>query len=97
MGEFDTTWSAADFGLKASPFAELQGGDLATNLALVDALLKGEAPEGLVDTIVLNAAVCLWLAGRVATVQEGLPLARETLLGGAVAAKISATREFFSR
>ncbi|MDB6128154.1 MAG: anthranilate phosphoribosyltransferase, partial [Verrucomicrobia bacterium] len=49
-------WSAADFGLDTSPFAHLQGGDLATNLALTEAVLAGRGPTGLVDTIALNAA-----------------------------------------
>ena len=55
----------------------------------------GRGPAGLVDTIVLNAAVGLWIVGRTKQVQEGLPLARELLLGGAVRAKIAATREFY--
>jgi anthranilate phosphoribosyltransferase len=88
-------WHATDFGLERSPFAELAGGDVTTNLALVDALLAGRAPRGLVDSIVLNAAIGMWIVGRVASVREGLEPARELLLGGAVQRKIAATREFF--
>jgi anthranilate phosphoribosyltransferase len=88
-------WRAEEFGLKGSPFAELQGGDLAANLALTEALLAGRGPAGLVDTIVLNAAAGLWICGRVASVREGLAPARDLLLGGAVAKKIAATREFY--
>ena len=44
---------------------------------------------------VLNAATGLWISGRVADVREGLAPARELLLGGAVARKIAATREFY--
>lgn len=91
----DGVWHAADHGLKASTFAELQGGDLAENLAIVDALLAGRAPAGLVDTIAFNTAVALWITGRVAAPREGIDLARGLLLGGAVKAKIAATREFF--
>jgi anthranilate phosphoribosyltransferase len=88
-------WRAADFGLAEAPFAELQGGDVAANVAMVNAILAGRGPRGLVDTIVLNSAVALHVAGRVATVREGLAPARDLLLGGAVAAKIKATREFY--
>lgn len=88
-------WSAEDFGLKSAPFSELLGGDLATNLALVDAVLAGHGPGGLVDTIVLNAAVGLHIAGRAATIRDGIAPARELLLGGDVAKKIAATREFY--
>lgn len=88
-------WRAEDFGLKTAPFSELQGGDLAVNLAIVDAVLAGRGPAGLVDTIVLNAAVCLHITGQVAEIRDGLAPARDLLLGGAVAAKIKATKEFF--
>ncbi|MBL9202340.1 MAG: anthranilate phosphoribosyltransferase [Opitutaceae bacterium] len=92
----DAEWRAADFGLETAPFDDLVGGDLTANLALLDALLAGRAPRGLADTIVLNAAVGLWLTGRVATVREGLVPARELLLGGAVKSKLAAVREFYA-
>jgi anthranilate phosphoribosyltransferase len=93
--EVDAQWEAGDFGLERSPFAHLMGGDLAANLAIVDALLAGRAPAGLVDTIVLNAAVAMWVVGRTPTVREGIEPARELLLGGAVKNKIAAVREFY--
>ncbi len=93
--EIDGEWLAGDFGLERASFADLAGGDLTTNLALVEALVAGRAPRGLVDTIVLNAAVAMWIVGLVPEVREGLAPARELLLGGAVQAKIGATREFY--
>jgi anthranilate phosphoribosyltransferase len=95
LAGIDGQWRAEDFGLRPAPFSELVGGDLAANLVLVDALLDGRGPAGLVDTIVLNAAVGLWICGRTAGVKEGLVPARELLLGGAVREKIAATREFY--
>jgi anthranilate phosphoribosyltransferase len=95
LRELDEEWDAARFGLTLAPFAELQGGDLAANLALTEALLAGRGPAGLVDTIALNAAVALWLVGKTTGVREGITPARELLLGGAVAKKIAATREFY--
>ena len=91
----DGRWRAEDFALQSAPFSELAGGDLAANLALVDALLDGRGPAGLVDRIVVNAALGLWISGRTAGMQEGLAPARELLLGGAVRKKIAATREFY--
>ncbi|MBM3854578.1 MAG: anthranilate phosphoribosyltransferase [Verrucomicrobia bacterium] len=88
-------WRAEDFGLERAPFADLLGGDLATNLALVEAVLAGRAPRGLIDTIVLNTAVAMWIVGQVPEVRAGLEPARAWLLGGAVRAKIAATREFY--
>jgi anthranilate phosphoribosyltransferase len=95
LAGIDGRWRAEDFGLRAAPFSELVGGDLPANLVLVDALLDGRGPAGLVDTIVLNAAVGLWICGRTAGVKEGLDHARELLLGGAVKRKIEATKEFY--
>lgn len=95
LGELDAHWQAEDFGLPVSPFADLAGGDLAANLALVDAILAGRGPAGLVDTIALNTAVALWITGKTAGVRDGLGLAREQLLGGGVKRKIAATREFY--
>lgn len=92
----DATWEAKDFGLTTGSFDALRGGDVATNLEIANAVLNGRGPDALVDTIVWNAAVGLWMTGRVPSVAEGLPQARELLLGGAVAAKVAATREFFS-
>ena len=92
----DSTWEPEHFGFERRPFADLVGGDLGVNLQLVDAILSGKAPAGLIDTIVFNAATALWVVGRVASVKEGVAPAREQLLGGGVRAKIAATREFFA-
>jgi len=92
----EATWRAVDFGLPAAPFAELQGGDVATNRAIAEAILAGRGPAGLVDTIVLNAAAGLWLSGQVGEIRDGLAPARELLASGAVARKVAATREFYA-
>ena len=91
----DTIWTPESLGLRRADFSELLGGDLAHNLALVDGLLAGHGPDGLADTVALNASVALWICGRTSTPTEGLAEARNLLLGGAVKAKIAATREFF--
>ncbi|MFA5057446.1 MAG: anthranilate phosphoribosyltransferase [Opitutaceae bacterium] len=88
-------WRAADFGLNQAPFADIRGGDVTANVAIVDAILAGRGPAGLVDTVVLNTAVALWIVGRTRRVQDGLALARELLLNGAVKARIAAAREFY--
>ncbi|HTL68199.1 MAG TPA: anthranilate phosphoribosyltransferase [Lacunisphaera sp.] len=96
LREVSAQWRAEDFGLVPSAFAEIQGGDLTANLALVEGMLAGKGPRGLVDTIVLNAAVGLHIVGRTTSIRDGIAPARDLLLGGAVAAKIAATREFYS-
>jgi anthranilate phosphoribosyltransferase len=96
LSAIDARWSAGDFGLEPADFSDLKGGDVQQNLATVDAILDGKGPRGLVDTIVLNAALGLWATGKVESVRDGLQPARECLLGGAVRNKIKATREFFA-
>jgi anthranilate phosphoribosyltransferase len=91
----DAEWGPEHFGLERSAFSDLTGGDVAENLAMVDALVEGRAPAGLIDTVVLNAAVAMWIVGKVPDVRAGLAPARELLLGGAVKRKIAATREFY--
>jgi len=95
LAAVDGHWQAGDFGLSQAPFADIWGGDVPTNVALVEAILAGRGPAGLVDTIVLNTAVALWIVGRAERVLDGIAPAREFLLGGAVRAKIAATREFY--
>lgn len=88
-------WTPADFGMARSPFADLVGGDVSTNVAITEAILAGRAPQGLMDTIVAVAAMGLWVAEREPTVSSGVPRVRELLFGGAVAKKIADTREFY--
>jgi anthranilate phosphoribosyltransferase len=97
LRQVDGHWNAADYGFSAAPFTDLAGGDLGTNRAIVDDLLAGRAPKGLVDTIVFNAATALWITGRTPSVVAGIDQVRELLLGGAVRAKIEATQTFFKK
>jgi anthranilate phosphoribosyltransferase len=95
LRSIDGWWRAEEHGFRPAAFDGLRGGDLAENLAILDAILEGKGPAALVDTIVWNAATALWIVGRGGSVVENAGLARELLLGGAVKAKIAATRAFF--
>jgi len=96
LREVRGTWGVETFGLPTSSFDDLRGGDVPANLATVDAILAGRGPAGLVDTIALNAAAALYVTGRTKAIAEGIAPARELLLGGAVRAKIAATKEFYA-
>jgi anthranilate phosphoribosyltransferase len=91
----DGDWRPEDYGLKRAHFDDLQGGDLAMNLAIVESLIGNQAPSGLVDTIVFNSAVAQWICGRVGKIEDGIEPSRELLLGGAVRQKLADAREFF--
>ena len=91
------SWTPESFGLPRAPFSDILGGDVAFNLALAESMAGGGGPRGLADTIALNSAAALWLTGARADVRSGIDESRDLLLGGAVAARIAHTRDFFSR
>jgi anthranilate phosphoribosyltransferase len=95
LNAIDRQWTPGDLGFPTAPFADLVGGDVPANVAITEAVLAGRGPGGLVDTIVVNAAAGLWITGRTAGLRDGLPLAHDLLVGGAVRQKIAAMREFY--
>lgn len=66
-----------ELGLKLCTREDLQGGDAQTNAMLLGQALTGSSP--LSDTLVLNAAVALFLSGTAATLKEGVSLAKAAL------------------
>jgi anthranilate phosphoribosyltransferase len=88
-------WNAQSFGLRPAPFADIVGGDVAANLAIATSLAGGGGPAGLADTIALNSAAALWVAGARPDVRGSVAESRDLLLGGAVKRKMSDIRDFF--
>jgi anthranilate phosphoribosyltransferase len=74
-----------DVGLAKSAPETLRGGDAADNAAIARAVLAGQ-PGAPRDIVLLNAAASLLIAGRVATIPEGLKLAAEAIDSGAATA-----------
>ena len=75
-------------GLPVHPFAAIMGGTPAENAAALRALLDG-APGAYRDAVLLNAAAALVVAGRAATLPEGVALAREAIDSGAARARLA--------
>ena len=74
-----------DAGLRQYPFGEILGGTPADNTAKMRALLAGEQSPNLVafrHAVILNTAAALLVAGRTATLAEGVPLAAAALGDG---------------
>ena len=69
-------------GLQRAPLAALAGGDLATNRAILEAVLQGRGSRAQTDVVALNTALVLWAAGRAASVAEGLEQAQAALASG---------------
>ena len=80
-----------DAGLPRAPLAAIQGGDAAGNAAALLALLQG-APGPYRDTVLLNAAGALIVAGRVGELREGVRLAAAALDSGAAMAALETLR-----
>ena len=77
---FDVT--AADAGLKSAPLDEIRGGTPQENAQAIRDLLDGK-PGAYRDTVLLNAAAALIVAGKARDLDGGVALAQESIDSGA--------------
>lgn len=77
----------SDFGVQKSAPAALAGGDAPDNAAIARAILAGERGAAR-DIVVLNAAASLLIAGRAATVEDGIDQACGAIDQGRAAASL---------
>ena len=73
-----TTVTPESAGLKSAPVAEIRGGDAAHNAEALRAILAG-APGAYRDTVLLNAAAALVVAGLADDLAEGARLAAASI------------------
>jgi anthranilate phosphoribosyltransferase len=76
----------ADLGLPRYPLSSLLGGDREANLKAANAVLSGERGP-LYDLVLANAGVAFAVAGKAASIREGVTLADELLQNGSAARK----------
>jgi anthranilate phosphoribosyltransferase len=76
------TVAPAEAGLRPAPLDAIRGGDAAQNAAALLALLHGAA-SAYRDTVLLNAAAALIVAGRAGDLREGAALAAASIDAGA--------------
>ncbi|MCS4487409.1 anthranilate phosphoribosyltransferase [Streptococcus sciuri] len=74
-------FSYADLGMKEIPLAAIKGGNAKENADILVSVLKNE-PSPYRETTIVNAALGFFAAGKVATLQEGVNLARQVLASG---------------
>jgi anthranilate phosphoribosyltransferase len=77
----------ADVGLAKSAPEALKGGDAAENAAIARAVLGGSR-GGTRDVVLLNAGASLLIAGKAATIREGIAAAAEGIDSGRAAAAL---------
>ena len=82
----------ADAGLEHSPIEAIRGGDAATNAGALRALLHGE-PGPYRDTVLLNAAAGLIVAGAAQDLRSGAVRAAEAINNGSAAAALDRLRQ----
>jgi anthranilate phosphoribosyltransferase len=78
-------------GLPRAPIGAIRGGDAALNAATLLALLQG-ATGPYRDTVLLNAAGALIVAGRAGDLREGVGLATRSIASGASLAALETLR-----
>jgi anthranilate phosphoribosyltransferase len=82
-----------EFGMKRATLADISGGDVSENAAVVREVLNGKkSPRR--DVVLLNAAAALVAAGRVDHLADGVPLAVQSIESGAAAEKLAMLASF---
>ncbi|MFN7229002.1 MAG: anthranilate phosphoribosyltransferase [Synechococcaceae cyanobacterium] len=82
-----------DLGLVTAPIEALAGGDLATNRAILEAVLQGRGSPAQQAVVALNTALVLWAAGLVAELPVGLARAQAALAAGAAWERLQRLRQ----
>jgi anthranilate phosphoribosyltransferase len=79
----------SDFGLPKALPADLKGGDAARNAEIVTSVLAGQRGPAR-DIVILNAGAALFVAGKSASVTDGIGRAASAIDSGAAAATLEA-------
>ncbi len=102
IGEFDGkevfTYDVMpdEFGLPPAQPQDLEGGDLATNVGILEDILAGKkGPKR--DIVVINAAYAFYVVERVKNINEGITLAQDSIDSGKARKKLDELKEFTHR
>jgi anthranilate phosphoribosyltransferase len=88
-GLFNGTIEPEAFGLARASLKDLAGPDRKQNALILTAILEGRETGPKLDAVVLNAAAALYVGRAARSIQEGLELARTTILSGKSARKLA--------
>ena len=86
------TFTYEDLGMAKVELSEITGGDAKENATILLSVLKNEASPYL-ETTVLNAGLGFYANGKVATIKEGVELARQLIADGSALAKLQHLQE----
>ncbi len=75
-----------EVGLKTHPSDALKGGDVETNMTILRGVLDGD-DNGYREAVLFNAGAMIYVSGKVATIWDGVAMARDAIDWGAAAKK----------
>ncbi len=81
------------FGIERAPLSAISGGDAQENSRIIQNILSGER-SACRDIALMNAAAGLVVAGKSGSLEQGMPLARESLDSGRALSKLRALIKF---
>ena len=82
-----------EFGIQRATMSELRGGDLATNIQIIDYILAGKRSAAR-DIVVVNAAYALYTAQAVDRITDGIYRAHDALDSGLAKKKLKQLKDF---
>jgi anthranilate phosphoribosyltransferase len=85
------------WGEEIYPFNHLRGGDLTENLSIFRNLLEGNAPPGLLSTVLINISSALWISGKAPSIEQGMLQAKELIDSGKMMHWLKKAETFFSK
>ena len=80
--------SSRNFGFEGDSLANLAGGTVPENVKILQDVLRGQRHGEARDTVVLNSAAVLFLAGVVSCIEDGVSLAASTIDNGKAIQKL---------
>ncbi|MFP3916779.1 anthranilate phosphoribosyltransferase [Lysinibacillus telephonicus] len=87
------TLNAEDYGLSAVSVSALIGGTPEENAVILRDLLKGKQSPYF-DAVLLNAAIGFFAYGSAASINEGIDMARDSIMSGRALSKLDAVVEY---
>lgn len=91
-GKEAATWTPDDLGVETHPLERLFVSSAAESAAVIESVCDGVASPAL-ESVVANAGVGLWIAGRAEDPASGVKQAREAIAGGAGRALLDRWRQ----
>jgi len=82
-----------EFGLSEATREELAGGDAVQNAEILANILQNKATRAQMEIVLLNSGAALYVAGKAASIGEGVALADSTIRSGAAWEKVQALKE----